>query len=184
MKHLKAFEELHRDTYFNAADKFDKAGHTNRADAMRKHAKGIKYSEDEITYYLKTLGMKTVNPIMKTDTIADMKIIVTPRNEINEPKRSIMNRIKGEKIEPEVKHLGEQYKLEVTMSKGDSFTFYLGFKKMEFFGGDLDTIHFLDRKEAYKFVKMCNDFIQSEIGGKIPTDLDIDLLNVNNFYSN
>lgn len=184
MKHLRAFEELNRDTYFDAANKLSKSGHTKRADIIRKHADKIKYNDDEFSYYTTTTYTNVVNPILKIDTIADMKVSITAENEYKEPNRTILNRFKGNNTDPVVNHVADVYKLVVIMSKGDRFEFELGKTKvLEFYGPD-EKIQFKDRKEAYKFVKMCNNFIREEIGKAIPINLQVNTLNVNDFYRN
>lgn len=183
MKHLKAFEELDRDTYFNAANKLDRFGHNKRAENIRKHASQIKHNEEEFSYYTSSTYTSVVNPIMKNDTIAKMKIELTKDIKHTEPKRSIMNRIKGDNKDIVSEHIGDIYKLVVTMSKGDVFDFEIcNIKFLEFFFGPKEIIQFKDRKEAYKFVKMCNNFIREEIGKTIPINAEVNTLNVNDFY--
>ena len=190
MKHLKKFEELNKDTYLSAANKLRAKGHENRAENLEDHAKKIIVSDDELTYYKtirnagSNLSIKVTNPKFITGKITDIEVSREPHKTYSKPDRSVKDRILG-KNKNDVATL-QYYNLflDITFSNGDFFKIPFGVEHLqEFFGGGYPTLMFETRRDAVKFVKLCNDKINEYTKkSNFYRPMDTNILRANDFY--
>ena len=190
MKHLKKFEELNKQTYLSAADKLRNKGHDSRAKDLEDHASKIIVSDDELTYYrtIKNYGggvSKVTNPKLITGKITDMNITKEPYHTYSKPSRTLKDRVFGDNKD-DIKTL-EYYELflDIKFSNGDNFKLPIGIEHLqeEFFGDGYETLIFSSRRDAVKFVKLCNDKINDyKKSSNFYRPMEVKLLNVNDFY--
>ncbi len=184
MKHLKKFNELNKETYVSAIDGLEKKGHNKRAHVMKDYIKDRVVSDDEFKFY-RNRGAKTVNPKIMVAKIEDIKIIKTPNRKAYKPKRSIVDRLKGDNKEEKFITESNSLSLVVKFTNGEVFKKDIGVEHLqEFFGGeaglDSEPILFTSRKDAVKFTNICNEKIEELKNKHFP--VSVNKLIVNDFY--
>jgi len=161
MKHLntfKVYEELQKSTYVNAAKMLATKGHAKRADNLNKHAASIEIKDASFVYYSAPHNTKVTNPIYFENVISEMNVT---KNDVSK------------KTDKEKKY---EYILVVSFKKpADTFKIDLSNTGEKFSKSD---IKFKTRKDAKKFVDMCNKFVSDEL-----KEVKFTKLSVNDFYA-
>lgn len=161
MKHLntfKVYEELQKSTYTNAAEMLAKKGHSKRADNLKKHADSVEIKDAEFTYYSAPHNTKVTNPVCFENTISEMKV---NKNDVSK---------KGDKEKT------FEYVLVVSFKKpADTFKIDLSNTGEKL---SKNSVKFQTRKDAKRFVDMCNKFAADEL-----KDVKFTKLSVNDFYA-
>lgn len=185
MKHLKKFEELNKSTYLSAASKLLASDHKNRAKALTDFASDMIVSDDDFTFYVNR-GHSTVNPKTIVAKITDIEIERRPKTHWSKPDRTFIDKVRG-RNNKEVE-VTDYYNLSLHVKFSDG-SFYIKEIGTEHLQEDLnDRIHhiiFTTRKDAVKFVKLCNDYIKENTKKhNFYAPVTIKYLNVNDFYRN
>lgn len=185
MKHLRKFEELNKGTYLSAADKLQSKGHVNRANKLKDFAADIIVSDDDFTFYINR-SHSTINPKNIVAKITDIHINRIPVKYSTEPNRTLMDKIKGRNKENTETLDHYNLSIEVKFSDGTVFQRAIGTEHLqELYGGSsiINSIIFTTRKDAFKFVNICNEYIKNNVKKhSFYSPVTINYLKVNDFY--